>query len=243
MLILAHIRIRLLSLLRTPAYVVGTLIMPSLVLVFLGSGLAKTTGQANGIMAALAVFAVMGIAFFQFGVGIAEGRASAWSIFERILPVPLTVRLTGSVVPAILFAIASAGLVIVVAHLLIPVSLDGRSWFRFCAVLLAGSIPLALLGVAIGYWVPVRAAMPLANVVYFGLAFGGGLFIPPSLFPDSLDFLSRFLISRHIVELTWQAVSGVSWSPLLWLWLVLYSVFAAILAGWGYRRDEGQRYR
>ena len=37
MLALAHVRMRLQSLLRTPAYVVGTLALPSLILVFLAS--------------------------------------------------------------------------------------------------------------------------------------------------------------------------------------------------------------
>ena len=86
MLAMAHIRVRVLSLLRTPAYVVGTLAVPSLILVFLGIGLADTTAEANAIMASFTIIAVMGIAFFQFGVGIAESRASPWSTYERILP-------------------------------------------------------------------------------------------------------------------------------------------------------------
>ena len=85
MLALAHIRLRLLSLLRSPAYVAGTLAMPSLILIFLGIGLADTTAEANTIMASFTVFAVMGIAFFQFGVGIAESRSSPWATFERVL--------------------------------------------------------------------------------------------------------------------------------------------------------------
>ena len=141
MLALAHVRLRLLSLLRTPAYVVGTLALPSLILVFLGVGLADTVVEANAIMASFAVFAVMGIAFFQFGVGIAESRASAWSTFERILPAPVLVRLAGVVVPAVVFAAAAAGLVIAVAHIIMPVSLGAAAWLRLALVLLAGSVP------------------------------------------------------------------------------------------------------
>ena len=131
----AHVRMRLLTLLRIPAYVAGTLATPSVILVFLGPGLADTTAQANAVMASFTVFAVMGVAFFQFGVGIAEGRASPWATFERILPAPFAVRLAGAVAPAVLFAAAAAGLVIAVAHLFMPVALDTGAWLRLGLVL------------------------------------------------------------------------------------------------------------
>ena len=243
MLALAHVRMRLLTLLRTPAYVAGTLAMPSVILVFLGVGLADTTPEANAIMASFTVFAVMGVAFFQFGVGIAEGRSSPWSTFERILPAPVAVRLAGTVVPAVLFAVSAAGLVILVAHLFMPVSLGGGAWLRLGLVLVAASVPLALLGIAIGYWVTFRAALPVANIVYLGLAFGGGLFLSPRLFPDMLETVSQCLLTRHLAELAWRAVADAPWAAGAWLWIAGYTVAAGLLAGWGYRRDEGERYR
>ena len=243
MLALAHVRMRLLTLLRTPAYVAGTLAMPSVILVFLGIGLADTSAEANAIMASFTVFAVMGVAFFQFGVGIAEGRASPWSTFERILPASITVRLAGAVIPAVLFAAAAAGLVILVAHVFMPVALGAGAWLRLGLVLLGGSVPLALLGIAIGYWVSSRAALPIANIVYLGLAFGGGLFLSPRLFPGLLEAVSQCLVSRHVAELAWRAVADAPWSPGSWLWVAGYAAAGALLAGWGYRRDEGERYR
>lgn len=240
---LAHVRLRFLSLLRTPAYVAGTLAMPSVILIFLGAGLAGTTAEANAITASFTVFAVMGVAFFQFGVGIAEGRSSPWSTFERILPAPVAVRLAGAVVPAMLFAVAAAGLVVLVAHVFMPVALGGAAWVRLGLVLLAASVPLSLLGIAIGYWVSSRAALPAANIIYLGLAFGGGLFIPPQLFPGMLEAVSQCLVSRHVAELAWRAVAEAPWPPGPWLWIAGYTAAAGLLAGWGYRRDEGERYR
>ena len=242
MLALAHVRLTLLSLLRTPAYVVGTLALPSLILIFIGVGLADTTVEANAIMASFTVFAVMGIAFFQFGVGIAEGRASAWSSFQRILPASVFVRLAGNVVPAVLFAATAAGLVIAVAHIFLPVHLEAAAWLRLLLVLLAGGVPLALLGIAIGYWVSARAALPVANIVYLVLAFGGGLFISPRLFPGVLEAVSQSLVSRHIAELAWRAVVSEPGPTVSWLWLAGYTFAGFLLAAWGYRRDEGKRY-
>ena len=248
MLALAHIRMRMLSLLRSPAYVAGTLAMPSLILIFLGVGLADTAVEANVITASFTVFAVMGIAFFQFGVGIAESRSSPWTTFERILPAPIAVRLAGNAVPAVLFAAAAAGLVILVAHVFMPVSLSAVAWLRLCLVLLAGGVPLSLLGIAIGYWVSSRAALPVANIARRQHRLSrprlrGGLFISPQFFPSALDVISHCLVSRHIAELAWAAVADAPWSPASWLWISGYTVAGFLLAGWGYRRDEGERYR
>ena len=52
-----------------------------------------------------------------------------------------------------------------------PVALSAAAWLRLCLVLMAGSVPLSLLGVAIGYWVSSRAALPVANIAYLGLAY------------------------------------------------------------------------
>ena len=85
--------------------------------------------------------------------------------------------------------------------------------------------------------------MPIANIAYLGLAFGGGLFVPPRLFPGVLDVISQGLVSRHVVELAWRAVAGAPGPAGSWLWIAGYTVAGCLLAGWGYRRDEGERYR
>lgn len=55
--------------------------------------------------------------------------------------------------------------------------------------------------------------------------------------------ISYCLISRHVVELAWHAVADSPWPLMSWLWVSGYTVAAFPLAGWGYRRDEGERYR
>ena len=189
MLALAHIRMRMLSLLRSPAYVAGTLAMPSLILIFLGVALADTAAEANVITASFTVFAVMGIAFFQFGVGIAESRNSPWTTFERILPAPIAVRLAGNAVPAMLFAAAAAGLVILVAHVFMPVSLSAVAWLRLCLVLLAGGIgglSGTLLLILFGR-LKDSALLQVATGLSFGL--GLVLFAQTTYLPVSLSVI------------------------------------------------------
>jgi ABC-2 type transport system permease protein len=77
----------------------------------------------------------------------------------------------------------------------------------------------------------------------FLLAFGGGLFLPPLLFPDWLDLASKFLPIRQAREIVVAAAVGDAiplWAVLgIIAWTAVLGTLAVVL----YRRDEGRRYR
>lgn len=109
--------------------------------------------------------------------------------------------------------------------------------------LLLGSVPPGLLGIALGYWVQAKAALPAANLLYLGLAYAGGLWVPPKHLPHPAADISPYLPTRLSNEVTWTVVQGQTWRLEPWLGLVAYAVGIGFLAIWGYRRDEGQNYR
>jgi len=105
------------------------------------------------------------------------------------------------------------------------------------------AVPSALLGTIIGTTAGPKAAIAITQVVMFLLAFGGGLFLPPVLFPDWLDLASKFLWVREAREIVIAAALGTP-AP-LWavLGIIAWTAALGILAVWLFRRDEGRRYR
>ena len=101
------------ELLRYPAYLVPTLILPSVFFLFFVSP--GPHRDASVRMATFAGFAVIGVAFFQFGVGIAIDRASPWETYLRTLPLGPAIRVAARLVSATFFACAAAGLLLVTA--------------------------------------------------------------------------------------------------------------------------------
>src|SRR5262249_44482166 len=91
-----------LGLVRFPPYLVPTLLFPTVFFLFFVSP--GPHGPATARMATFAGFAVIGVAFFQFGVGIAADRASPWEAYVRTLPVGPGVRLAARLLSAALFA-------------------------------------------------------------------------------------------------------------------------------------------
>lgn len=239
---LAHLKVEILELIRLPAYSIPTLILPCMLFAMFGGTRASTSGGANHHLASYATFAVMGIAFFQFGVGIATDRESPWQVYLRILPVGPAVRFAARVGAAVVFAVLSVGLVVALAVFVTPVAMPASAWARFLAALVAGGIPIGLLGIALGYWAGPKSALPIANILYLLLAFGGGIFLPPRALPPFVESVSPFLPTRMLLDISWQTVSGGPLFSWQWLGLAGYAVFGGLLATAGYRRDEGKRY-
>ena len=141
------------------------------------------------------------------------------------------------------FAAASAAVVVAVAAAVTPVSLTPLEWLALAAALMAGTAPFALLGVAIGYWAPPRAALPLANLLYLGLSYAGGLWFRPERLPAAAEHVSSLLPTRALADVLAATALGKAppWRPSVAL--VAFAAAFGALAAWGYRRDAGRRYR
>lgn len=234
-----HVRAAVLELLRYPSFSLSALVFPAtLFLVFLHA----FSQPPDTRMAGFAAVAVLGVVFFQFGVGIASERTSGWELFLRTLPLRPRVRIGARVSSALLFGTAAAGGVVATALATTQAALPPVRWLALAAALLLGGAPFGLLGIAIGYAVRPRAALPLANLLYLPLSYAGGLWAGPGRSPRVAGAVD--LVPTHAwARLLWAAVGASGFD----------AVSAALLAAWGfvfgivavaaYRRDEGERFR
>lgn len=234
------IRMQLKSLLRMPAYWVPTLLFPVMLFAMFGSG---GRGIASDYrMASFVVYGVIGVAFFQFGISIAQERESHWERYRRTLPASAGPRMVSQIVSALIFAFLAALLVIVAAYVL---SAPSAGLARVVSLLMATfliTIPFTLLGIALGYWTTSNSSVAIANLLYLPLAYLGGLWVPPQNLPPGIATLSQLTPTRHAGEIAWATVGGHSVPLSSIACLAGFSMLFAVLAYWGYRRDERQRY-
>lgn len=239
---LAHLKTDVVELLREPAYLIPSLVFPSLFFLFFVVPNAKTPETTAVMLTGYLIFATFGVAFFQFGVGVAQDRVSPWSTYLRSLPLSPLVRVASRIAVALVYALAAGAVLVVVAYLTTPVQLGAEAWLRLVAALLVGAIPASLMGITLGYWVAPKAAVPVANLFYLPMAFLGGLWVPPQFLPEWLQPLSRLLPTRQWGELAWPAALGEPWSVGPWLALALFTLVFGFTAMLGFRRDEGRRF-
>ena len=240
---LAHAWMETIQLARFPAYVLPTLFLPALLLFFLGRQFER--GEPDRLLAGFAATALLTVTLFQFGVGIAVSRTTPWEAFLRTLPASVASRLAGRVLSALVFAAATVAVVTLVAITAYGASPPPWRFALLFVGLLLGSVPFALLGITLGYWLPPRAAVPIANLIFFPLIASGAFWARPTdELPRSVDFGWQALPTRSWMEILDSIATGDS--PLPWHHVAALAAWTVVffgLAWWGFRRDEGERFR
>jgi ABC-2 type transport system permease protein len=239
---LLHARIEILELGRYPTFVAPTLAFPALAFLFFVAPRADA-GNANALMASYMAFGFLTVAFFEFGVGIAEERASPWDRYLRTLPAPTWTHLAGRIMASLVFATAPGVIVVILALTLTPVELSPGEWLALCATLAVGAVPFGLLGIALGYLISPKGALPTANLLFFALAYLGGLFTGLDGLPDSIRSVSIGLPTGQWSKLLASATTAEPLRPSAVIGLAGWAAAFAGLAAWAYRRNEGLQYR
>jgi ABC-2 type transport system permease protein len=240
-LFVVHTRWMLLELLRQPSYLVSTIAFPALFFWIFAIPESKDVSSSNFLMASFSGFAVFGVIFLQFGVGMAQGRSSSWSHYLKTLPVSPWAFLIARFTTALIFAFAAALAIVVMAVTMTEARLAFSAWSEFVLGLFAGGIAICFMGLALGYWAGERSALPIGNLIYLPLTFAGGLWKPPNLLPDSLKTLSTYLPTRLYGEVLWATVQSQKVELEYSLGLVAYAGLFGLIAWFGYRRDADRK--
>ena len=208
------------TLIRQPGFWVPTVLFPAMLYAFFG---AQSTGEwAANAMAAFAVYAVLGVGFFQFGVSVAQDRESPFAKWQQTLPGRAGNQWIARVVASLVFVTVAVALVVALAFALGRVEVGAAALIRLAAVCLIASFTATFMGIALGSLASARAAVPLANLIYLPLAYLGGLWVPPTVLPPAVNVISQWTPTRAMGELGWAAIAGTRWD----------SGYLAVLLGW-----------
>ena len=241
-----HLKYQFLETVRVPIAVLGNVLFPSLSMVFFVLPQESVAGNplyATIAVAGLGLFAICSASLFTYGLGVAEDRQLPFYPFLRSLPAGPGPQMVARVLNGGIFSLFGLVPLILIAWLFTAASLDGAQLFAGIGTILAVSVPFVLLGMAIGYKLSAKAALPVVQVILFPLAFAGGLFLPPQMFPAWLDAISMATPTRAGRDLLVQATTGAEAYALALPVLAGWTLLFAVLAVLSYRSDEGRRFR
>jgi ABC-2 type transport system permease protein len=239
-----HARYQFLETVRVPIAVVGTTVFPALSLLFFVATqpFAQEPEPATTAVAQLAVFAVMSVCLFSYGVGVAEDRGQPWDPFTRTLPAGPFPRFAGRILAGLVLMAISLTPVVLIAALFTAATVSAPAFVAALGATVVAAVPFTLMGLAIGYALPAKAAIVVAQVLFIPLAFGGGLMTPPGAAPGFVEAIAPYLPTGGAVRLMWAAVADFPFDASSAVALVGWTVALASLAAWAYRRDEGRRF-
>ena len=241
-----HTKYNLIETARVPIAVIGSLVFPTLAFCMFVLPQATVTGSpeyATAAVASMTVFAFMSAGLFSIGIDLATQRANPWAPYLRTLPASRMAPAMGLLLATLVISILAMIPLLVIGGLFTAARPTPVGLVAGIALVILTAIPSALIGAVIGTTCGPKAAIAVTQVAMFLLAFGGGLFLPPLMFPSWLDTASKVLPVRQAREIVIGAATGGE-TP---LWAVLgilaWTVVLAVVVGWLFRRDEGRRYR
>ncbi|MCB0393704.1 MAG: ABC transporter permease [Bdellovibrionales bacterium] len=238
-LLLAYYKFHFLALFRQPGYVLSSLIFPSLFFLMFALPNADEPRKAHLLMASFAAFGVLGVVILDFGVNVSKERATSWVRYIRTLPVSPIVVFTARSLSALTFSLFASWIVMAVVTFTADTELVFADYARLTGTLLLGSIPFAIFGICIGYWVSANAALPVTNLLYLSVSFAGGIWIPPEGLPESVRKISEFMPTRYYGEMVWSSVIHEynfdwKWAGYLGIYLAVFLAMALL----GYKKDR-----
>jgi ABC-2 type transport system permease protein len=228
--------------LRDVRYLVIAVALPiGLYLLFAGlfgshGQLALGLPQPTELMVAMVAYGAMWAVFSATGPRIAHERAIGWTRQLRVTPLSPASALSGKLVTALAAALPAMVLVALTAVVSHHVQLGAGQWLGLLAAMWAGVLPLALLGLAIGYLAGDEVAFPLTMALYFALGALGGLWMPPSVMPHAMQDLGQALPSNAVAELGWRIAGGQASVLKAVLVLAAWTLGSGLVALFAYRR-------
>lgn len=240
---LVNARLNLVETVRIPIAIISTMFFPAVAMIFFVVPFAGDQPvAATFATASMVTFAIMSTNLFGYGIGVAEDRALPWDAFTRTLAAGPGPRLTGRVLAGLVLTIASLAPVVLIAAVATEATIEPGQFALAAATVVVIAIPFTLMGLTIGYSLPSKAAIAVAQVLFLPLAFAGGLLSAPGQAPGWVEPIAPFVPTRGAAELMWSAVGDHSVDRTAMITFAGWTLVLAASAVWAYRRDEGRRF-
>jgi ABC-2 type transport system permease protein len=230
------------AIVREPAALFFSVLMPvgffALFVSLFGRQTAGSGGSAGTLMVAtFGTFGVLAVTLLNPAISVAGDKERGWLRAKQVSGVPTLITLAAKMLAALPYALAV--LVAMAATAALNGSLDAPvgKLLAIAVVLLLGSLPFTLLGLAVGFVASPNATSAILNAFMFPAAVLSGLWMPLDIMPAFVQHLAPFLPTYHLAQL---AVAQLNGGPVLVHILVLLgmTVVTAALASVAYRRGR-----
>ena len=228
------------AILREPTALVCSVLMPVAFFALFASLFGNQAGPdgvqsyAAIMLARFGTFGVVSVMLLNPGIGVADDRTRGWLRVKKVSAAPIGTTIAGKVLAALPYALALLLAISAVSLAVAGPVMDLGTWSRLMAVLLLGSLPFAILGIAVGFVASSNAAAAILNAVLFPMVIVSGLWFPPEILPTFLQTIAPFLPTYHLAQLALAQLTGAD-AALNLVALLVTTAVAGGLAAWSYR--------
>jgi ABC-2 type transport system permease protein len=180
------------------------------------------------------------VAALTAGARLSTERVSGWARQLRVTPIAASSYLVTKVAASMLVVLPVIALVELVGSSFGGVHLATGRWLELSVVLWLTSLPLAVLGVFVGFMVNSETAFPVVTTLMFVLGYFGGLFNPVSSMPSGLRTAAHLLPNFHHASLGLALLDGRGPGVEDWLVLAGYGLVFSLAVIIKHRVEEAR---
>lgn len=241
----AVLRIEVRRLVRNRRTLIFTLVFPVFFFLIFGLNSAyanQSAGNVNVsayIMVSMALYGAI-LATSSGGAVVSIERAAGWSRQLRLTPLTPVAYVVTKMLTSLVLGFVSVAAVFATGLVTGKPSMPVHLWIIAGLSVWIGSLLFSAYGLFIGYLLPSENVMQIMSFTLMIFAFGGGLFVPLSQFPQVIQDIAAYTPLYGLNQWVHAPLTG---DPILWAWTVNVAAWLAIFvfgAVWRFRRDTAR---
>lgn len=235
-------------LLRNRRTLIFTMIVPSVLFLLFGLNSAYANeGNGRGTYGNVSAYILISVALYGAVLATTSGgamvsieRAAGWSRQLRLTPLAPPAYIGIKMLTSLVLGLGSVAAVFIVGGLTGKPSMPIWLWIVGALCVWVGSLVFAAFGLFLGYLLPTENVMQFLGIIMMLLSFGGGLFIPLSSYPHTLQVIAEFTPLYGLNELVHAPLLNqgvhIAWAGNTVAWLVIFAGGAI----WRFRKDTAR---
>jgi ABC-2 type transport system permease protein len=192
------------------------------------------------LMVSMGSFAALVASLNAGGGRLSAERASGWARQLRVTPLPGWSFVVTKVSATMVVILPVLVFVEIVGSAYGGVHLSLGTWVELTLLLWVSALPLAVLGVMVGFLVHQETAYPVVTALMFVLGYFGGLFDPLSQMSSPLQTAARALPSFHHASLGIALIDGRGFGMQDAVVLAAYTVALSLAVMAKHRLEESR---
>jgi ABC-2 type transport system permease protein len=218
-----------LKMLRTRTFSISVIGFPVMFYLLFGAT-NRHSDTARYLLAGYSCFGAISSCLFGMGMGIALERAHGWLELKQASPMPRFAYLGAKTIMCTIFGLLTLAVLMVLSIFMGGVHLRISEVVALFAVVLAGSLPFAAMGLLVALTVPANAGPGVINLINLPMAFASGMWMPLTILPHWLQRIAPVLPGYHFAQLALNIFGFANPGPMLHHWYALLG-FTCIMLG------------
>jgi ABC-2 type transport system permease protein len=238
------LQIEVRRLLRNRRTLIFTMLAPSIF--FLLFGLNSTyANQLDGrgnvsafILVSMALYGAV-LATTSGGAMVSIERAAGWTRQLRLTPLSPPSYIILKCLTSMVLGAGSVAAVFIVGAITGKPSMPLWLWVVSAVCVWVGSLVFAAFGLFLGYLLPTENVMQIMGLIMMLLSFAGGVFIPLSQYPHTLQVIAEYTPLyglNFLVHAPFKGGVNIAWVGNTVAWLIIFSAGAI----WRFRKDTAR---